>query len=145
MIGCCVVLPSGHAIAIVDERVRISMSKIVLVDDSQADLKLLEGYLKEAQHTVVTFADTENLEDKLAKEMPDVVVLDVVMAGRNGFQACRDIRNNNDVKHIPVILCTSKGQESDRFWGQQQGANGYLVKPVKSADLLIAVKKVALH
>lgn len=121
------------------------MSKVVVVDDSQADLRLLEGYLKAAQHTVVTFADTADLEGKLVKEMPDVVVLDVVMAGRNGFQACRDIKSNNEVKHIPVILCTSKGQESDKFWGQQQGADGYLVKPVKSADLLIAVQKVALR
>lgn len=121
------------------------MSKIVVVDDSQADLKLLEGYLKAAQHTVVTYPDTEGLEGKLVEEMPDVVVLDIVMAGRNGFQACRDIKSNNKVKHIPVILCTSKGQESDKFWGEQQGANGYLVKPVKSTDLLNAVKKLALR
>ena len=59
----------------------------------------------------------------------DVIVLDVVMPGRNGFQACRDLKSDDRFKNIPIVLCTSKGQESDKFWGQQQGANGYVVKP----------------
>jgi DNA-binding response OmpR family regulator len=69
-------------------------------------------------------------------------VLDVVMPERNGFQACRDLKNDDRTKNIPIILCTSKGNESDKFWGQQQGANGYIVKPFKAEDLLTAVKKV---
>ena len=118
------------------------MSKIVVVDDSQADLKLMEEYLRSAHHTVVSFSDAINLEDKLVKEKPDVVVMDVVMPGRDGFQACRDLKNDERYKNVPVILCTSKGQESDKFWGQQQGANGYIVKPFKTEDLLAVVKKV---
>ena len=118
------------------------MSKIVVVDDSQADLKLIEEYLKAAHHTVVSFSDAMNLEDKLVKEKPDVVVMDVVMPGRNGFQACRDLKNDARYMNVPVILCTSKGQESDKFWGQQQGANSYLVKPVKAEALLDAIKAV---
>ncbi|HEV8326886.1 MAG TPA: response regulator [Nitrospiraceae bacterium] len=116
------------------------MSKIVVVDDSQADLKLIEEYLKSAHHTVVSFSDAINLEDKLVKEKPDVVVMDVVMPGRNGFQVCRDLKNDERYKNVPVILCTSKAQESDKFWGKQQGANGYLVKPVKAEALLDAIK-----
>ena len=116
------------------------MSKIVVVDDSQADLMLLEEYLKSANHTVVSFSDAMNLEDKLVKEKPDVVVMDVVMPGRNGFQACRDLKNDERYKNIPVILCTSKGQESDKFWGERQGAHSYLVKPVKAQALLDAIK-----
>lgn len=118
------------------------MSKIVVVDDSQADLKLIEEYLKSAHHTVVSFSDAVNLEEKLVKEKPDVVVMDVVMPGRNGFQACRDLKNDERYMNVPVILCTSKGQESDKFWGQQQGANSYLVKPVKAEALLDAIKDV---
>lgn len=118
------------------------MSKIVLVDDSYAELQLIEGCLRGANHTVVSLPSSENLEDKLAIEKPDLVVLDVVMPGRNGFQTCRDLKNDDRCKHIPVILCTSKGTESDKFWGQQQGANGYIVKPFKAEDLLAAVKKV---
>ena len=112
------------------------MSKIVIVDDSYADLQLIEGCLKGANHTVVSFPSSDKLEDKVATEKPDVI-----MPGRNGFQACRDLKNDDRCKNIPIILCTSKGNESDKFWGQQQGANGYIVKPFKTEDLLAAVKK----
>ena len=113
------------------------MSKIVVVDDSYAELQLIEGCLKGANHTVVSYSSSEKLEDKVASEKPDLIVMDVVMPGRNGFQACRDLKSDDRCKNIP----TSKGNESDKFWGQQQGANGYIVKPFKPEDLLIAVKK----
>lgn len=116
------------------------MSKIVVVDDSQAELQLIESYLKAAHHTVVSFATTEKLEDKIASEQPDLIVMDVVMPGRNGFQACRDLKSDARFTRIPIVLCTSKGQESDKFWGQQQGANGHVVKPFRSEELLQAVK-----
>jgi DNA-binding response OmpR family regulator len=117
------------------------MSKIVVVDDSYAELQMIEGCLKGANHTVVSYPSSDKLEDKVAIEKPDLIVLDVVMPGRNGFQACRDLKNDDRTKNIPIILCTSKGNESDKFWGQQQGANGYIVKPFKAEDLLTAVKK----
>jgi DNA-binding response OmpR family regulator len=117
------------------------MSKIVVVDDSYAELQMIESYLKAASHTVVSFPNTDKLEDKIAAEKPDLIVMDVVMPGRNGFQACRDLKNDDRFKGIPIVLCTSKGQESDKFWGQQQGANGHVVKPFKSEDLLAAVKR----
>jgi twitching motility two-component system response regulator PilH len=120
------------------------MSKIVVVDDSYAELQLMEGVLKGANYTVVSYPNTEKLEEKLAIERPDAIVMDVVMPGRNGFQACRDLKSDDRFKNIPVVLCTSKSQDSDKFWGQQQGANGYVVKPFKGEDLLAAVKKV-LH
>lgn len=118
------------------------MSKIVVVDDSYAELQMIEGVLKGANYTVVSYPSAEKLEEKLAVERPDVIVLDVVMPGRNGFQACRDLKSDDRFKNIPIVLCTSKGQESDKFWGQQQGANAYIVKPFKGEDLLAAVKKV---
>ena len=121
---------------------RLSMSKIVVVDDSYAELQMIEGCLKGANHTVVSYPSSDKLEDKVAIEKPDLIVLDVVMPGRNGFQACRDLKNDDRCKNIPIILCTSKGNESDKFWGQQQGANGYIVKPFKAEELLSAVKKV---
>jgi twitching motility two-component system response regulator PilH len=116
------------------------MSKIVIVDDSNAELRLIEGYLKTANHTVISYANADKLEEKLEADKPDVLILDVIMPGRNGFQACRDLKNDDRFKKIPIILCTSKGQESDKFWGKQQGADGYLVKPFKADDLLTAVR-----
>jgi twitching motility two-component system response regulator PilH len=115
------------------------MSKIMVVDDSYAELQLIESYLKAAQHTVVSFSTADGLEDKIAAEQPDIILLDVVMPGRNGFQACRDLKTDARFKNIPIVLCTSKGQESDKFWGQQQGANGHVVKPFRSEELLRAV------
>ena len=117
------------------------MSKIVVVDDSYAELQLIEGYLKSANHTVVSYPNTDKLEDKLALDKPDLIVLDVVMPERNGFQACRDLKSDDRFKGIPIVLCTSKGQESDKFWGQQQGANGHVVKPSKPEELLLAVER----
>ncbi|MEW6544989.1 MAG: response regulator [Nitrospirota bacterium] len=117
------------------------MSKIVVVDDSNAELQLIESYLKAAHHTVVSYSNSEKLEEKLAADRPDLIILDVIMPGRNGFQTCRDLKNDERFKSIPVVLCTSKGQESDKFWGQQQGATGYVVKPFKPEELLAAVKK----
>ncbi len=117
------------------------MSKIVVVDDSYAELQMIEGYLKSANHSVISYPNTDKLEEKLATDKPDLIVLDVVMPGRNGFQACRDIKSDDRFKNIPIVLCTSKGQESDKFWGQQQGANGYVVKPFKAEDLIAAVKR----
>ena len=118
------------------------MSKIVVVDDSYAELQMIESVLKGANHTVVCYPNTDKLEDKLATERPDAIVLDVVMPGRNGFQACRDLKADDRFKSIPVVLCTSKSQDRDKFWGQQQGANAYLTKPFKGEDLLATVKKV---
>jgi DNA-binding response OmpR family regulator len=118
------------------------MSKIVVVDDSYAELQMIESVLKGANHTVVSYSNTEKLEDKLVTDRPELIIMDVVMPGRNGFQACRDLKNDDRFKNIPVLLCSSKGQESDKFWGQQQGANGYVVKPFKTEDLLSAVKKL---
>ena len=117
------------------------MSKIVVVDDSYAELQLIEGYLKSANHTVISYPNADKLEDKLPMDKPDLIVLDVVMPGRNGFQACRDLKSDDRFKNIPVVSYTSKGQESDKFWGQQQGANGYVVKPFKAEDLVAAVKR----
>ncbi|MBI4401871.1 MAG: response regulator [Nitrospirae bacterium] len=118
------------------------MSKIVVVDDSNAELQLIEGFLRSANHTVVSYTNADKLEEKLVIDRPDLIILDVIMPGRNGYQACRDLKNDDRFKSIPVVLCTSKGQASDKFWGEQQGANGYVVKPFKAEELLSAVKKL---
>lgn len=117
------------------------MSKIVVVDDSYAELQLIAFYLTAAKHTVVSLSNADDLERTLAAEKPDLIVLDVVMPGRNGYQACRDLKSNERFKNIPIVLCTSKGNESDKFWGRQQGADGHVAKPFKPEELLHAVKQ----
>ena len=84
----------------------------------------------------------EQAVDKARSELPDLVIMDVVMPGTNGFQATRQITRDEATKHIPVIMCTSKSQETDRIWGMRQGARDYVVKPVNVNEL--ATKIAAL-
>ena len=83
------------------------------------------------------------VEDTLAAEHPALILLDVVMPERNGFQVCRELKNSTEYKAIPVILVTSKDTPSDRYWGEQQGADGYVTKPFTREELLRAVRRFA--
>ena len=112
------------------------MANILIVDDSATDQKELKKILEKNGHDV---AITDNGEDgvKLSKsEKPDLILMDVVMQGLNGFQATRQITKNPDTEHIPVILISSKNQETDRQWGMRQGARDYLVKPIGDSELI---------
>lgn len=116
------------------------IKKILVVDDSPTERHFMVDLLSKNGYVVVT---AENGEDGIAKaksELPDLVLMDVVMPGLNGYQATRTITRDEITKNIPVILCTSKGQETDKIWGLRQGAHDYLVKPVNGDELL---KKIA--
>ena len=116
------------------------IKKILVVDDSPTERHFMVDLLSKNGYVVVT---AENGEDGIAKaksELPDLVLMDVVMPGLNGYQATRTITRDDVTKNIPVILCTSKGQETDKIWGLRQGAHDYLVKPVNGDELL---KKIA--
>lgn len=117
--------------------------KVLIVDDSPSQVKLIEGYLEHEGYRLVGLNDPERVEEAIAIERPSVILLDVVMPKRNGFQVCRELKSNADYNAIPVILVTSKNTESDRFWGQQQGADGYVTKPFTREELLRAVRRFA--
>ena len=85
---------------------------------------------------MITAVDGEEALAKASAERPDLIVLDVILPKKNGFQVCRQLKAAPDTKAIPVVLLTSKSQASDRFWGMKQGADGYLTKPYAEADLL---------
>jgi twitching motility two-component system response regulator PilH len=112
---------------------------VLVVDDSPTDRQYLLDLL--AKHGYQPSA-AESAEEALAKvrqERPDLVLMDVVMPGQNGFQATRALSRDQATKDIPVIICTTKGQETDRIWGLRQGARDYIVKPVEAADLLAKI------
>ena len=117
--------------------------KVLIVDDSPSQVKLIQGFLEHEGYLLVGINDPERVEEAIALERPSVILLDVVMPKRNGFQVCRELKNNADYNAIPVILVTSKNTESDRFWGQQQGADGYVTKPFTREELLRAVRRFA--
>ncbi len=117
------------------------MAKILIADDSLAELQIFQATLQATGHTLVTVMDGEAAEEKVKSEKIDLIILDVIMPKKNGFQVCRDIKSDDQFKSIPIIMVTSKDQESDKFWGMKQGADEYLTKPFKPEDLLKVVKK----
>ena len=119
------------------------MAKVMVVDDAYSELKLMESILKSAGHEVVSLMDGDALEDKLSVERPDVLLLDIVMPKRNGYEILRALRKDARTKTTPVVLVSSKNQESDRAWGKRQGADEYLGKPFTSDQLLTMVKRFA--
>jgi twitching motility two-component system response regulator PilH len=120
---------------------RFRERKILVVDDSPTELVVLETLLARAGYQVVTARDAEDALEKIARERPQMVLLDVVMPGKNGFSLCRQIRGSAELGHTPVILVTSKSQASDRFWGLKQGAVDYVTKPWDPAELLQTVRR----
>jgi DNA-binding response OmpR family regulator len=117
------------------------VKKILIVDDSIAELKLIESVLQQAGYWPIAIQDARKLEATLAAERPNLILLDVVMPERNGFQACRELKGSPEFKGIPVVIVTSKNTDSDKFWAKQQGADGYVIKPFTPAELLGAIQR----
>ena len=117
------------------------MKKILIVDDSPAEVRLLQSVLDRAGYSSVATHDPMRIEQMIDVERPSLILMDVVMPQRNGFQACRELKGHAEYSRIPVIMVSSKNTESDRFWATQQGADGYVVKPFTSEELLGTVQR----
>lgn len=118
------------------------MPRVLIVDDSPTETYAFQAMLETHSYEVIT---ADNGADGVAlarQEMPDVVLMDIVMPGLNGFQATRQLTKGADTAHIPVVIVTTKDQETDRVWGRRQGAKGYLVKPVNEAQLIETIEAV---
>ena len=108
----------------------------------QGDVHRLSGFLKKGGYRVVTAVDGESGVAEAEQTKPDLILMDVVMPGLNGFQATRQLSRNPETSGIPIILVTTKGQETDRAWGLRQGAREYVVKPVVAGELLKKIKSI---
>jgi DNA-binding response OmpR family regulator len=117
--------------------------KVLIVDDSPAEIKLMQSLLEKEGYWPVGLYDPRRVEEAIAHERPSVILLDIVMPDRNGYQVCRDLKGNSEFNSIPVIMVTSKSSASDKFWGEQQGADGYVTKPFTRDELLRAVRRFA--
>ena len=115
------------------------IKNVLVVDDSPTDREYLSGILSKNGFAVTTAASAEEGIAKARQAKPDLVLMDVVMPGQNGYQATRTLSKDESTKNIPVIICTSKGQETDRIWGMRQGARDYIVKPVNQTELLAKI------
>ena len=117
------------------------MARILIVDDSPTQTLSLAKILKKNGHDVMTAKDGAEGVEVAKAELPDLVLMDVVMPRVNGFQATRQITKNPSTSHIPVIIVTTKDQETDKIWGARQGARSYVTKPVEEATLMEAVNQ----
>ena len=115
--------------------------KILVVDDSPTQLKMIKSALEEKGYDIVTAVDGEEAVAQAIEHQPDLIVLDIVLPKKNGFQVCRQLKNTPSTNKIKVILLSSKSQESDRFWGLRQGADEYLTKPFEPSKLLSSVER----
>jgi len=116
---------------------------ILVVDDSPTDLRLMTAPLeKSTECRIITAADGEEALEKAIRERPDLIVLDVILPKKNGFQVCRQLKTSPDTQDIRILLLTSKSQDSDRFWGLKQGADEYMTKPFEDEELLANVAKL---
>ena len=106
------------------------INKILVVDDSPTERHVLVDLLTRNGYQVLTAESGEEGIEKARSEQPDLVLMDVVMPGLNGYQATRTLTRDDATKHILIIVCTSKGQETDKIWGLRQGAQDYMVKPI---------------
>lgn len=116
------------------------MALVLIVDDSPTEQHIFCQALEKSGHDTLVANDGEEAIDVAMQSKPQVIVMDVVMPGMNGFQATRRLSKNPDTADIPVVIVSTKGQETDRIWGLRQGANQYLVKPVDAKQLVAAVE-----
>lgn len=116
-----------------------SVADILLIEDSATDAHVYGSVLRSNGHTVRTATSGEEGMEMALKHSPELIIMDVVMPGVNGFQATRELRRSSETAGIPIIMMSTKNQEADRVWGLRQGAFDYLVKPVKKRLLLKSI------
>jgi len=119
------------------------VAKVLIVDDSPTETHKLTQVLERHGHSVVYAENGAEGVEKAKKELPDVVLMDVVMPGLNGFQATRQLSKSKETSNIPVIIVTTKDQETDRVWGMRQGAKAYLTKPINESELIKTIASVS--
>jgi twitching motility two-component system response regulator PilH len=116
-------------------RIRMAKSKILVVEDSPTYLRKIEDSLQGLEYEVITAIDGEEALEKAVQENPNLIVLDIILPKKNGFQVCRQLKTSPATQEIKILMMTSKSQDSDRFWGLKQGADDYMTKPFNDAEL----------
>jgi DNA-binding response OmpR family regulator len=120
----------------------MSAKTILIVDDSPTDLKLLMKPLQSKGYNVITAVDGEEALTVAASQHPSLIVLDLILPKKNGFQVCRQLKTTPDTQDIKIVILSSKSQDTDRYWGLKQGADEYLTKPFEDEKLLATVEQL---
>jgi two-component system, chemotaxis family, response regulator PixH len=118
------------------------MSTVLLVEDGVTEMQVLTNYLKQAGLTVVSAQSSEEAQAKLDAQKPDLIVLDVILPGKSGFELCRELKSDPNTSSIPIMICSTKDTDADKMWGDMLGANAYVPKPVDPAVFLQTVQRL---
>ncbi|MGB2925893.1 MAG: response regulator [Limnothrix sp.] len=118
------------------------MSKILVVEDSMSQREMISELLRNSGLDVEVAGDGVEALENLKLFQPDLIVLDIVMPRMNGYELCRRIKSEPKTQDIPVVMCSSKGEEFDRYWGMKQGADAYIAKPFQPAELIGTIKQL---
>ncbi|OLP16310.1 two-component system response regulator [Leptolyngbya sp. 'hensonii'] len=116
------------------------MTTVLVVEDTLTQAEVMVGALRQAGFNTIAVTSSEDARIKLNQQKPDLVILDVVLPGESGFELCREIKENPETNSIPVVICSTKNGEMDKFWGLKQGASSYLTKPIEPAELVRTVR-----
>jgi twitching motility two-component system response regulator PilH len=123
-------------------RIKMANAKIMVVEDSPTYLRQISTLLQDQGYYIITAIDGEEAMEKAVQDDPNVIVLDVILPKKNGFQVCRQLKTSPATQNIKILMLTSKTQDSDRFWGLKQGADEYITKPFDNSDLVATVAKL---
>jgi len=118
------------------------MGTALVVDDSLTERQIISSCLEQEGINVSLASSGEEALEKVKSTRPDVIVLDVVLPGRSGFEICRELKAEASTRTIPIIICSTKGSEMDKFWGMKQGADAYIAKPFQPTELVGTVKQL---
>jgi two-component system, chemotaxis family, response regulator PixH len=118
------------------------MSIALVVEDSLTDKEVFMRYLQAGGISVLTARSAEEAFERVKKNQFDVIILDVILPDRSGFEICRELKAEAETRKIPVIICSTKGTEMDKFWGMKQGADAYLSKPINQEELIQTVNQL---
>lgn len=118
------------------------MSHVLVVEDSVPQQKMITDLLQNSGISVTVAGDGVEALEQIQGECPDLVVLDIVMPRMNGYEVCRRIKADPKTQNVPVVMCSSKGEEFDRYWGMKQGADAYIAKPFQPTELVGTVKQL---
>ena len=111
------------------------MSTILVVEDGLTDMQRISSYLEQAGDSVMGAKSSEEAQEKITQNKPDVIFLDVILPGKSGFEICRELKDNPNTNTIPVVFCSTKNTDVDKMWGDMLGADAFLSKPVKKEEL----------
>ncbi|MBE9009028.1 response regulator [Pseudanabaenaceae cyanobacterium LEGE 13415] len=116
------------------------MAMVLVIDDTLTDSEIIAGTLRRSGFDTISVSSSEDAKTRLENLKPDAIVLDIVLPGESGFEFCRSLKADPETSNIPIVMCSTKDGEIDRFWGLKQGASSYITKPINPEELIRTVR-----